>query len=227
MLRKGLLIFLGVIISGLILPSFIYSEQKTEKARIVVFDFDTYDKNKKIGEISSQKVRDTLTGGQDYEILERKNMEKILQELHFSLTDMVDATQALEIGKFAGAKMAVIGFLDKESEENILSCTLLNVETSVRLFSVKTRHEKLETACVEAARKIREKIEFESDPENNGGLSWDTIIFRASSEKEPKSETLHYRAGNAFDGDMSTSWIAADGNYSGWLEDQVSSGNDF
>lgn len=73
-----------------------------------------------------------------FQVIERDDLQKILQELHFQHTDLADEEKASEIGKIIGAKILVTGELYSKNANYELFLKLLNVETGEVLSVTKT-----------------------------------------------------------------------------------------
>ncbi len=73
-----------------------------------------------------------------FQVIERDDLQKILQELHFQHTDLADEEKAAEIGKLIGAKILVTGELYSKETNYELFLKLLNVETGEVLSVTKT-----------------------------------------------------------------------------------------
>lgn len=73
-----------------------------------------------------------------FQVIERDDLQKILQELHFQHTDLADEKKAAEIGRLIGAKILVTGELYSKNANYELFLKLLNVETGEVLSVTKT-----------------------------------------------------------------------------------------
>ncbi|KAA3604075.1 MAG: VWA domain-containing protein [Calditrichaeota bacterium] len=73
-----------------------------------------------------------------FQVIERDDLQKILQELHFQHTDLADEEKAAEIGKLIGAKILITGELYSKNKNYELFLKLLNVETGEVLSVTKT-----------------------------------------------------------------------------------------
>ena len=66
----------------------------------------------------------------DYTLVERKEIDKALQELELSLSDIVDEKTAVQIGKISGAEYMLLSSLNLEEGTYYLSMRVVSVETA-------------------------------------------------------------------------------------------------
>ena len=71
----------------------------------------------------------SLTQSSIFKGVERKDLQEILKELEFSLTDLADETKAPRIGSMLGARMLIMGKLYRRGNRYELFMKLLRVET--------------------------------------------------------------------------------------------------
>ena len=64
-----------------------------------------------------------------FRLVERKNVQQILEELKLQLTGLTDESDAVEVGKLLNAEMIISGTLYQKSDEYELFLKLLRVET--------------------------------------------------------------------------------------------------
>lgn len=78
--------------------------------------------------------------GENFSIVERSLLDKVMQEAKFSNTDAVDEAQATELGKLAGADKVIVSVLTRSSETRcMLSIKMINVKTA----TIEKQHAKL------------------------------------------------------------------------------------
>lgn len=68
--------------------------------------------------------------GQEYSIVERSQLDKVMQEAKFNNTDAVDESQATELGRLAGADRVVLSVISKMGNRSLISVKMINVETA-------------------------------------------------------------------------------------------------
>lgn len=68
--------------------------------------------------------------GEQYSIVERSQLDKIMQEAKFNNSDAVDESQATELGRLAGADRVVLSVISKMGNRSLVSIKMINVETA-------------------------------------------------------------------------------------------------
>lgn len=68
--------------------------------------------------------------GGEYAIVERSQLDKVMQEAKFSNSDAVDESQATELGRLAGADKVVLSVISKMGTRSLISIKMINVETA-------------------------------------------------------------------------------------------------
>ncbi|NLI10697.1 MAG: hypothetical protein GX447_08100 [Elusimicrobia bacterium] len=143
-------------------------ESEKNNIKVAVFDFAYYD-----GKISPalRQISESLTinlAKNSITIVERNQIEKILQEKKLQMSGMFDEKTVTEVGTFVGAEAILTGTVeDMENGKSKINIKVLNVKTSViiaageyiidrtwELYKPKQEPEKKET-------KIYSEIKFE------------------------------------------------------------------
>ena len=68
--------------------------------------------------------------GDNYSIVERSLLDKVMQEANFSNSDAVDESQATRLGKLAGADKVVLSVVSRFDNRCMVSIKMINVETA-------------------------------------------------------------------------------------------------
>lgn len=68
--------------------------------------------------------------GGEYAIVERSQLDKVMQEAKFTNSDAVDESQATELGRLAGADKVVLSVISKMGTRSLISIKMINVETA-------------------------------------------------------------------------------------------------
>jgi hypothetical protein len=106
--------------------------QETKKLRVAVFDPSS--SGTSVDEGTKVAVREiissTFVNTGKYTIVERSLLDKVMKEQAFSNTDVVDDSQATEIGKLAGANKVVISVITLVGGRNMLSVKTIDVQTA-------------------------------------------------------------------------------------------------
>jgi TolB-like protein len=88
--------------------------QTTEKSRVVVMEFETIGvAEKHVGRAITEKIVSELVATNRYTVVERTQVEKILQEQKLQLSGLVDEATAVEIGHLLGAELLAMGSISQ------------------------------------------------------------------------------------------------------------------
>lgn len=71
-----------------------------------------------------------VNNADNYSIVERSLLDKVMQEAKFSNSDAVDESQATQLGKLAGADRVVLTVISRFESRCMISIKLINVETA-------------------------------------------------------------------------------------------------
>lgn len=71
-----------------------------------------------------------VNNGKEYSIVERSQLEKVMQEAKFNNSDAVDESQATELGRLAGADRVVLSVISQMGARSLISIKMINVETA-------------------------------------------------------------------------------------------------
>jgi hypothetical protein len=121
-------IFFGLLLTTISLS--LYSQN--EKSRVAVFDPSS--SGRIIDEGTKVAIREiissTLVNTNNYVIVERSMLLQVMNEQKFSNSDMVDESQATEIGRLAGANKIILPVITMVGGKNMLSIKLIDVITA-------------------------------------------------------------------------------------------------
>ena len=120
---KRLLIFLLSVISLTV-----YAQ--AEKVRIAVFDpIATFAINDGTDVIVREITSSTVVNSGMYDVIDRMTLNKLAEEQNFARNGMMDETQAVQIGKIAGASKVLFSVLASSGTRNMLTTKLIDVLT--------------------------------------------------------------------------------------------------
>lgn len=101
-----------------------------EGAKIAVADFQCRIPDQAdLGWSVAENLRTALSRERVFTVVERAQLEKVLEELQLQATGVVDSETALKVGKALGATMVVIGSVTKIGNTYTLNTRFVNVET--------------------------------------------------------------------------------------------------
>lgn len=90
-------------------------------------------------EYLSEQLLVSLSRSQLFRIVERKDLQKILEEMELQLSGLVDDSQAAKVGNLLGAEVLVTGRLYAKEDRYEVFLKLLRVETGEILSATKAR----------------------------------------------------------------------------------------
>lgn len=99
---------------------------------VVVFSFEVKSASlpASLGDDVAQSLTEALLKGKQMRPVERQELVKILQEQEFSQSGLVAESDALRIGKIAGAKFILLGSVSAVGDQVRINARMLDVETS-------------------------------------------------------------------------------------------------
>lgn len=119
-----------LILLSLIMTEKIYAQQKMKLAIL-----DPVVAGEKLTDGLRISVREIVSStfvnnADNYSIVERSLLDKVMQEAKFSNSDAVDESQATQLGKLAGADRVVLTVISRFESRCMISIKLINVETA-------------------------------------------------------------------------------------------------
>ena len=85
----------------------------------------------RVGALVEQLIRSELGNSTYFVLTERENLDQILEEIEFSLSDLADSGEAVEVGRLAGARVLLAGSVTESGSSFVLNGRLIDVETGV------------------------------------------------------------------------------------------------
>ncbi|MBI4979092.1 MAG: hypothetical protein HZC28_16550 [Spirochaetes bacterium] len=128
-----------------------------KKTRVGVLDFTA--KNVPLVEASivNDIFRNELVGGGKFDVLDRKNMQGILEEQSFQQTGCTDSECAVKVGKMLNMEYMIYGILMKAGNKYFISVEMISVESSKIEKSARVQFEdmgKIEPVIVELVEQL-------------------------------------------------------------------------
>ncbi len=84
-----------------------------------------------IGAVVDELIRSEITNSTYFILTERENLEQILEEIEFSLSDMADTSRTVEVGQLTSARILMAGSVTESGPSFLLNGRLIDVETGV------------------------------------------------------------------------------------------------
>lgn len=128
------IILLSLFVFSLISPSFISAQEEqalnNKKPFLGVLDLDcTGDPDNSQCYVLSDTLRERFLKTGVYRLVDRKNMNKILSEQAFQLSDCTTESCAVEVGRLLGVEKMVFGSIGRLGEEYVITVQIVDVES--------------------------------------------------------------------------------------------------
>ena len=101
-----------------------------EKQTLAILDFDGLGISQQEAQLLTNRLRTILVQMEVYNVIERGQMEQILQEQNFQLTGCTSQECAVEVGQLLGAQRMMIGSIGKIGQTFTVDLRIIDVETS-------------------------------------------------------------------------------------------------
>ena len=93
----------------------------------------------KSGKVNLENLQDRIIGAllksEKFQVIDRANLKRLLEEQALSMTGVVDEAQMVKAGKLIGVKGFFFGTVDVREESVVISLKLVSVETSAIVWS--------------------------------------------------------------------------------------------
>ncbi|MFH1824035.1 MAG: CsgG/HfaB family protein [Candidatus Firestonebacteria bacterium] len=110
-----------------------------EKEKIAVATFDAKVVSAAEAEIVANFLRSDMVNTQKFTVLDRTNMDKILNEQKFQMSGCTNMECAVEVGRILNVRKMVVGTLSKLGTFYYLEVSVVDVETSAIVFSLREK----------------------------------------------------------------------------------------
>ncbi|UCD83367.1 MAG: VWA domain-containing protein [Deltaproteobacteria bacterium] len=101
-----------------------------EKTPTVLMPVSVKDEDlKAVSELLEDRLAIVMFKSPQFQMLERENIQQLLSEMSLQITDIFDDEKTIEVGKLAGAKLAVISKLYRGKKKLELFLKLVRIET--------------------------------------------------------------------------------------------------
>jgi len=101
----------------------------TDKAKLIVYDFSSVEQLNVVSLILSEALREELFMLGQYLLVNRENLQQVMQELKLQQSGLVDGKQMVELGKWLAANQAVTGRLAMLGSSYILQAKRTDIRT--------------------------------------------------------------------------------------------------
>ena len=167
-----LLLFFAILVIAPICASAEFS-----KTKIAVLDFqlqgEEFD-NKDMGTIVAEWFITAMVREGRFDVVERRMLEKILNEQKLAMSGVVDASSATQIGKLLGVKVIISGSVMKLKEVIEINARIIDVESASIIAAENIKSgatARLQDMIVEMSEKIIKNFPLEGYVVNRSGDS--------------------------------------------------------
>ena len=109
------------------------------KSKLVVFELESAEQYKAIAHILSESLREELLLLDQFVLVNRENLQQVLQEQALQRTGLIDEEQAGKAGKGLGAEKAVTGGIGSLGKTYVIQIKMIDVETYATLNLVSAK----------------------------------------------------------------------------------------
>ena len=99
------------------------------RTQLAVYDLDSAKHLKIVALILSEALREELFRLGNFILVNRENMNKVVQEVSLGQTGLIDEKQAVQAGKALAASQIIVGRLDSIGKRSLLFAKRINTET--------------------------------------------------------------------------------------------------
>ncbi|MBI4979258.1 MAG: PEGA domain-containing protein [Spirochaetes bacterium] len=146
-----------VIASCITVVSGLYAADASKKLRVGVLDFNAKNVTRMDASAASDIFRSEVVRSGKYDVIDRNNMDQILQEQAFQQTGCTETACAVKIGKMLNMEVMVYGTLMKVGTKMFLTVEMVSVESGKIMRSERetfTSIDKLEEAIRAVVGKL-------------------------------------------------------------------------
>jgi len=114
---------------------------KGERVKIGIIEFQSLNEEAKkdnLGKIISEMLTTSFVNSESFKIIEREQLQKVVQEFQLSQSGIIDTSYAKQIGKIAGADAIVTGSVTKIGNDLRLDARIIDVESGIILTAEKS-----------------------------------------------------------------------------------------
>ena len=103
---------------------------------IAIIDFEGINISEGDAKALTQRLTSEMIKLEVYQVLERSEMKRLLDEQKYQYSGCVDTKCAVELGKMLGAKFMVVGSISKVGSTYSIDSRLIDVKTSESYVSL-------------------------------------------------------------------------------------------
>jgi TolB-like protein len=99
------------------------------KSTVAVLDFESIGAEEHLGKAVAEIIRTELVGTEDYQVVERAQINRALSEQALQKSGLIDDKSAVQLGKIIGADLIVIGSVVKIGTAYTINSRMIDVKT--------------------------------------------------------------------------------------------------
>jgi TolB-like protein len=126
-----------ITLSAMVISFFPLYAKDTDKLRVAIMDFSSEDLSKADARKISDLIRTEMINTGQYTVIERNEMNKILNEQGFQMTGCTDVSCAVQAGKLMSARKILVGTIMKIDQNIIINGRIVDVEKGTADFAEK------------------------------------------------------------------------------------------
>ncbi len=158
----------GVLLSFLLVPVMVCGGETPERERIAVLDFAPSNVPEGIAASVTDMLSTELVNTHLFEVIERMQVKKILNEQGLQKTGITESETAVEIGKMLNIKRVVIGNVGKLGQSLVVTMKLVSVEKANILIAEKEvakNEDDLVRVCEVLVKKLVQALRAPAEPQ--------------------------------------------------------------
>ena len=144
---------------------FIIDAFPREKITIAVLDFEGKNLNQETADAATDLLRTELFNTGRFHVVERDQINKILDEQNFQMSGMTDAEGAVELGRLLNVRAIMVGTVNRLGRTYLLNMRLISVRTGLVVLAESVKcsggEDDLPEAIEELAQTIAQKTGLE------------------------------------------------------------------
>jgi len=110
--------------------------QKNSTLPTIMIDFRSKDEKTGKDQLIASVITEQLIQNENIQVVERKDLDQILEELNFGSSRLIDPSKRLALGKILSANMLLSGWVHPSDTETQVSMHVSNIETGRTILAV-------------------------------------------------------------------------------------------
>ena len=154
------------------------SAQALEKMTIAVMDLEPQGVDPTIAQTLSEIMRTELLNTGRFEVLERAQMDRLIEEMKLQQTGLTDAQDAAELGKMLNVEKLIIGSIGQMGSTYQVNVRLVDVGRAVTEVAERAECPAREEKLPETITGLIHQIAENPDPRSHRQSGWRQNIYQ-------------------------------------------------